>query len=429
MTQTPNTPSALNTSGTPAPLPSASSHIDQLPELMAALPRHERELANRLFQVIATHGAIVPPAGMEPWLERTFGSVAATRQQTIVRVINRWTYEGAIFNPLRSRRPGSGTTQAAEALPPQPPRPARQGGAGPEPITLAPELRERITGTVGDDFCNPEERTPADTFGRVTGRRVLTAANVAKAEGWHSVGIFDRHDPLAIDEALVADVLDVAGEWAQRVREVDPAARHLFILWNTLWRAGASLVHGHVQFALSPVAAQAKVELWREAARRYHAETGGDYFADLAAVHRALGLMSGAGKLDWFASLTPVKEREVDVLAPTYRDATLDPAELGVLAEPLALTLRVALETMGVRAFNAVVFGPPLGAGGSEPGWESFPLVARFVDRGNPLSPTSDIAGLELFGTSVVATDPFDVARALRAASPVDEAQEPDERP
>ncbi|HKS69117.1 MAG TPA: hypothetical protein VJQ45_01765 [Ktedonobacterales bacterium] len=426
MAQTPNPPTVPTA-------PNADAHIDQLPALIAALPQHERELAQRLFQVVVTAGEIVPPAEMEPWLERTFGSVAATRRQTVVRVINRWTYEGAIFNPLRSRRPGSGTTQAD--LTPRPPLPAGEGvvrSAGGElgerpRLDVAPELRERIETTLGDDFCEPAIHTPADTFGRVRGKHVVTAANVAKAEGWHSVGIFDRHDPLAIDEALVADVLDVAGQWAQRVREADAAARHLFILWNALWRAGASLVHGHVQLALSPVAAQAKVELWRDAARRYHAETGGDYFADLAAVHRALGLMAGTGKLDWFASLTPVKEREVDVLAPTYRDATLDPAELGVLAEPLAVTLRVALDTMGVRAFNAVVFGPPLG--GAEPGWESFPLVARFVDRGNPLSPTSDIAGLELFGTSVVATDPFDVARALRAVRPPDEAQEPDEQP
>jgi len=88
------------------------------------------------------------------------------------------------------------------------------------------------------------------------------------------------------------------------------------------------------------------------------------------------------------------------------------------------------LHTLGVRAFNAVVFGPPLG--GAELGWEGFPLVARFVDRGNPLSPTSDIAGMELFGTSVVASDPFELARALRATSPADEddeGAEPDEQP
>jgi galactose-1-phosphate uridylyltransferase len=415
-------PSPSSPSGSPAF--NAERRIERLPELIAALPARERELAARLFQVSVTRGEIVPPAGMEPWLERTFGSVEATRHQTIVRVINRWTYEGAIFNPLRSRRPGSGTTpsNASPASPPQGGEGARGRGAAGE-VALAPELRERIEAAAGDDFCHPLERTPADTFGRVQGRHVVTAANVAKAEGWHSVGIFDRHNPLAIDEALVADVLDVAGTWAGRAREVDPDARYLFLLWNALWRAGASLVHGHVQMALSPVAAQAKVTLWRDAARRYQAATGGDYFADLAAAHRALGLAAEGGKLDWFASLTPVKEREVDVLAPTYHDATLDPAELGVMAEPLWHTLRVALEVMGVRAFNAVIFGPPLG--GAAPGWEGFPLVARFVDRGNPLSPTSDIAGLELFGTSVVATDPFDVARDLRAATATDAEEEP----
>lgn len=400
-----------------APPPSmpltAHPTIERLPELIDLLPERERTLANRLFQVIATEGQIVPPPQMYPWLERTFGSVEATLRQRIVRVINKWTFEGATFNPLRSRRPGSGTTQAA-------------GGSQQPTLDIAPELRERIAATQGDDFCQPETRTPADTFGRVRGRHTVTAANVAKAEGWHSLSIFDHHDPLEIDEELVADVLDVAGDWAAEVHEADPAARHLFVLWNCLWRAGASLVHGHVQMTVSPVMAHARVELWRDAAARYHAATGDDYFADLAAVHRALGLMAGTGKLDWYASLTPIKEREVDVLAPTYRDATTDPAELGVLTEPLAVTLRVALEALGVRAFNAVVFGPPLG--GEELGWTSFPLVARFVDRGNPLSPTSDIAGLELFGTSVVSADPFDLARELRAASPVDEAQEPDEQ-
>lgn len=396
--------------------------IERLPELINLLAEHERTLANRLFQVIATEGQIVPPPQMYPWLERTFGSVEATLRQRIVRVINKWTFEGATFNPLRSRRPGSGTTQAAESASAARPAP----GSHQPTLDVAPELRERIAATQGDDFCQPETRTPADTFGRVRGRHTVTAANVAKAEGWHSLSIFDHHDPLAIDEELVADVLNTAGDWASKVHQADPTARHLFVLWNCLWRAGASLVHGHVQMTASPVMAHARVELWRDAAARYHAATGDDYFADLATVHRALGLMAGTGKLDWYASLTPVKEREVDVLAPTYRDATTDPAELGVLTEPLAVTLRVALEALGVRAFNAVVFGPPLG--GAEQGWASFPLVARFVDRGNPLSPTSDIAGLELFGTSVVSADPFELARELRAASPVDDAQEPDEQ-
>ena len=254
---------------------------------------------------------IAPPPEMEPWLARTFGEVEATLRQRIIRVTNRWTFEGATFNPLRSRRPGSGATQTARQAPAQ---------AG--PLELPPELRERITATEGDDFCDPEHRTPADSFGRVRGQHVVTAANVAKAEGWHSVAIFDRHDPLAIDAALIADLLAVAGAWAQRAHEAENAARYFFLLWNCLQRAGASLIHGHAQMTLSTTMAHARVELWRAAAARYRQETGGDYFADLAAVHAALGLAVPVvdSPVTMFASLTPAKEREFVLLADPWRD-------------------------------------------------------------------------------------------------------------
>lgn len=426
----------------PSPIPPT---IDQLPELIAALPIHERELADRLFQVVAVEGQTSPPPEMQPWVERTFGSVEAVLNQRIVRVTNRWTFEGATFNALRSRRPGAG---AASSDPP-----------------YQAELDARIERTRGDDFCQPEQRTTADTFGRVRGARMLTASNVAKADGWHGVAIFNEHNPLAIDAGLVADLFAVAPGWAARARETDPAARYLFTLWNCLWRAGASQIHGHAQMTLSRGMAHARVEAQRVAAARYRAAygaTGGDYFADLAAVHLALGLglapadneveagsvagarmASGAssgnaasgthtGVTQGFASLTPVKEREVIVLASGERRG-----DLGALAAPLWRTLDVALHQLGVRSFDVVAYGPPLGApDASDPAavaaadddadWAGFPLVARFVDRGAPLSPTpdgptafgvtptSDIGALELYGSSVIASDPFDLARALR---------------
>ena len=412
--------------------------IDQLPELIAALPERERELADRLLRVVVVEGQTSPPPEMELWIVRTFGSVEAVLNQRIVRVTNRWTFEGATFNALRSRRPGAG---AASSDPP-----------------YQAELDERIEQTRGDDFCQPEQRTTADTFGRVRGERMLTASNVAKADGWHGVAIFDEHNPLAIDAGLVADLFAVAPRWAARARETDPAARHLFTLWNCLWRAGASQIHGHAQMTLSRGMAHARVEAQRTAAARYRAAygaTGGDYFADLAAVHTALGLglaPDGAQGIDsgvavvgangedaasgargdatqGFASLTPVKEREVILLAPGAQ-----PDDLGALAAPLWRTLDVALHQLGVRSFDVVAYGPPLGApdasdpadANSDADWAGFPLVARFVDRGAPLSPTpgaatpfgvtptSDIGALELYGSSVIASDPFDVARALR---------------
>jgi hypothetical protein len=388
-------------------LESPEPRIDRLPELIAALPHAERTLADRLFHINASEGAIVPPPEMLPWLERTFGSVDAALHQRIVRVTNRWTFEGTTFNPLRSRRPGSGTTQPAQSA----------------DVIVPEELRERILSSSGDDFCDPLHRTPADTFGRVRGRHVTTAANVAKADGWHGIGIFDRHDPLLIDGELVEDILETAAEWVLRVRDVDHDARHLFLFWNCLWRAGASLVHGHVQMTLSHAMAHARVEQLRVAARRYRSEWESDYFADLATVHRALGLAVGdedEEKLDWFASLTPIKERETILLAPTYQDAVLDPAELAVLSDQLGDSLGAMQRRMGVLALNVAIFGPPLDSSKEERGidadgsWSGFPLVARLVDRGNPLSPTSDIAGLELFGSSVVAGDPFETAALLR---------------
>jgi galactose-1-phosphate uridylyltransferase len=372
--------------------------IEHLPELIAVLPEPERTLANRLFAVVVSEGTIVPPPEMYPWLERTFGSVDATLHQRIVRVTNRWTFEGTTFNPLRSHRPGASATQHGAALP-------------------SLELDERIAASVGDDFCDPERKTPADTFGRVRGRHVVTSANVAKADGWHAVGIFDRHNPLAIDDDLVADILETASEWAARVRQADPSARHFFLFWNCLWRAGASQIHGHVQITLSAFMPHARVELWRAAAARYRRETGADYFADLAVVHRALGLSAATedDKVERFVSLTPIKEREIVLLAPTYATGALDLAEPVTLADPLAATLHAARDTLGVHSFNLAVFGPPLSASaGHTEDWDDFPLVARFVDRGNLLSPTSDIGALELFGSSVVATDPFDLARTLR---------------
>lgn len=376
--------------------PDNSASIDQLPVLLAALPPEQRALANQIFEIVEAEGAIVPPPEMGPWLTRTFGSVEATLRQRIIRVTNRWTLEGATFNPLRSRRPGSGTTQAA-------------------PPDIPQELRDRIQATIGDDFCDPEHRTPADSFGRVRGQHVVTAANVAKAEGWHSVAIFDRHDPLAIDDALIADLLRVAGDWAEQAHEADEVARYLFLLWNCLPRAGASLMHGHAQMTLSATMAHAKVESWRAAAAHYVRETGGNYFADLAAVYRALGLTASGddAAVTLFASLTPAKEREFVLLADPWSAGRRSLA-LETLAQPLANALDVMLHSLGVRAFNLAVFGPPLPGDPRAAEWDGFPLVARFVDRGNPLAPTSDIAGLELFGSSVISSDPFDVARSLR---------------
>jgi hypothetical protein len=160
---------------------------------------------------------------------------------------------------------------------------------------------------------------------------------------------------------------------------------------------------------------------WLAATHAYRAATGRSYFTELLAAYRALGLIVLDGRATAFASLTPVKEREVVLLAPgsAWRGPAGSPeADVSYLAiAEQCGYLIAAYRTLGVAAFDLALFGPPLDD--DSPEWDDFPVVARLVDRGDPLSTTADVAAMELFGSSVVAHDPFllahDLAAALRA--------------
>jgi hypothetical protein len=369
--------------------------IAELARLVAELPAADRARFHDLFALVEDAGEMVVPGPMEAWVAERFGPVEQVCRQRVVRVANRWTFEGAIFNPLRANRPDAGLV------------------AGPDHIAA---VRQRIEQARGDDFCRLLDKTPADIFGRVAGRFSRTAANVARADGWHGIVVFDEHDPLALGAEQIADGLNVAREWAARAHAVTPEARHLFMLWNCLWRAGASQVHAHLQMLLSREMPQARVALWRSAAQGYLSITGRAYFPDLAATHQALSLTLMDGATTAFASLAPIKEQEVVLLAPGAAwstpngDAGADAAWQSAVRAVVQLVH--AYRRIGVLAFDLALFGPPLDG---EADWANFPFVARLVDRGDPLGTTADVAAMELFGSSVVARDPFALARTLSA--------------
>jgi hypothetical protein len=133
----------------------------------------------------------------------------------------------------------------------------------------------------------------------------------------------------------------------------------------------------------------------------------------MVSVHRDLGLVVGESDgVTAFASLTPIKERELWIVGVPGMDER-DPAFASMLAR-LAIAYR---DVLGVRAFNLVLQRPPLDAV-QAPGydWERLPPLVRMVDRGNPDSRSSDIGAMELYAASVVGADPFSVAADLRAA-------------
>jgi hypothetical protein len=358
-----------------------------LPSRIESLDGEARARVGRLLEVTSIVGRTNPPASLEPWLNDTFGSADAVRRQSMIRVSNLATLEATIFAPLRRRRPLDGPDQGSD-------------------------LAAEIAATTGDPFCDPLHGTPADTFGRVRGARMVSGANAGLADAHHAVLVFDEHDPLAFDHALIADLLATGREWADRARSEDPAASTYLLVWNCLWRAGGSIVHGHAQALLGRSGHHARLERFRRDADLHRAKHGADMADDLVAVHRDLGLAIDHDGVAILSHLVPVKERELVVVAPPGTDER-DPSFVAAVARAL-LAYR---DRLGVRSFNLALWRPPLTIDGAPPsGWEAFPTSVRIVDRGDPFSRPSDIGAMELYGTPIVGSDPYEVIEALRDA-------------
>jgi hypothetical protein len=356
---------------------SAQRGITELLEMVAELPPADRERFARIFHVDTSVGRLNPPPAMLEWIEESFGSVDAAREQRVVRVTNLVTMEGALFNELRAKRPM-----------------VRQ---------KSPELEALIQQERGGAFCNALERTPEDTFGRIHGKHSVTASNIAKFDGLAGVVVFNEHNPLAFTREQIADYVDTGMAWLEKAHETDEEAKYPFWLWNCLWRAGASIVHGHAQMILAREQHYAKVEGLRRAALAYRGTTGHNYFQDLYEAHDGLGLAFEVEGTRILVYLAPVKEKEVLLFSPSLDEG---------LKHSIYRVLECYVRRLHVSSFNVAILMPPLGP--TEEDWSGFPYVVRIVDRGDPFNRTVDVAAMELYASSVLYSDPFDVVKVLR---------------
>jgi hypothetical protein len=357
---------------------SAPATITDLPRLVESLPDQSRERFERIFHLSSTTAHLTPPRVMHPWIEGYFGSLETVTTQQIVKLTNVVTWEGALYNSLRARRPLE--TRHHE------------------------DVRHIIQRNGSGPFGKPLEGTPEDIFGRVQGRYSVTASNIAKYDGFHGLVIFDEHDPLQFDRENVSDYLDTALSWAHKAYETDPTARYFLFMWNCLWKSGASIIHGHAQMTLTRDMHYAKVEALRRAAMAYRQQYGSSYFDDLYTVHQDLGLAFGNGTVRGLAYLTPIKEKEVLFMADGVNDD---------LKDQFYRALYVFTQKLNALSFNLALYMPPLEAPEGED-WSDFPVLVRIVDRGDLGNNVADFGGMELYGQSVIGTDPFFVARSLR---------------
>ena len=356
----------------------AKPSIINLEEIVESLPVGEKALFRRIYAVTKAVGKLRIPSSMESWVRQQFGSVEAVSKQEIVKVTNMVTYEGSLFNRLRASRPMGTKDEKSTSV----------------------QLRDASS---KDLFRYPEQNTPEDLFGRVVGKHCITASNVAKYDGLHGVVIFNEFHPLHFSREQIIDYIDVGWEWARRAQAMEPQANYFFFMWNCLWRAGASIRHGHAQVMLTRDRHYNKVEKLRRAALGYRQNYGSNYFTDLFQAHRSIGCALEKEGVRILAHLTPFKDNEVILMA----------GELDLpFKERLYEVLACFRDKLDITCFNLSLVTPPLSA--TEESWEGFPVIAWLVDRGNLSSQASDVGGMEIYASSVVSSDPFELARELR---------------
>jgi hypothetical protein len=346
--------------------------IANLREAIDNLPEKHKTLFWRILNVDIKTGKLSLPEEIRDRTEKKFG--CSVEEQRIVRVTNKITLEGTLFNELRSLRPID--------------------------IKAKDRLDRIIEKTIGDPFCNPTTQTPADIFGRIEGKHCITASNIAKYDYLHSLIIFKDHNPFIFEKEKMVDYIDTALKWYKKAHEHDEKAIFPFFMWNCLWKAGASIVHGHAQLLLAKQP-YAKAEYMRRVVKAYEERYASSYFDDIFTIHKSLGLGFEINGVKIMANLTPIKEKEVVMISKSSEKLPF------CLSRVLACYYR-----LGVRSFTLAMFMPPLVEVDE---WRDFPFIVRLVDRGDPMSKTADIGAMELYaGHSVVASDPFRVVDELK---------------
>lgn len=352
--------------------------IMQIEDQIEQLDHDEHTRFERIFEVSSTTGKLVPPDAMLPWIKKQFGNVESTRDQKIIKITNLVTLEGVLFNWLRSSRP-----------------------MWRQELDLDAELTDGHT----DPLNDPYNGTPEDLFGRVKGKYCVTASNIAKFDGFHGLVVFDEKHPLRFTREMLHDYIDTGGRWGDLAHASDPEAKYYMFLWNCLWRAGASLLHGHAQVIMGRGMHYAAVESLRRAAAVYQAHNRANYFNDLYLAHQSVGCAFERDGTKVIANLTPKKENEVLLMSPVVSTS---------LKDCIYDVLEYYRDRLGITSFNLVMYTPPWGE--TPESWAGFPVLVRVVDRGDPSSRTADFGAMELYAASVVSSDPFRLASQLKDA-------------
>ncbi|XP_068678167.1 uncharacterized protein [Montipora foliosa] len=361
---------------------------------------------NRIFRVSMKSSKMAVPKSFEAKLTRWFHlpddtndeqSIKRAELQTVVRVFDRWTCNQTCFNAARALKPlNNGEENPVSSMD------VSDGSKVP-----------------GCDFCSPFDYTAADLWGRLENDSGLTASNVAKYDALHSMVVFKEHLPSHWNKTKLADMLDLCTEWFGITHKNNSQAIYPIMNWNCRARAGASQHHGHCHMLLAENFHYGQWEQLRQAAKLYSWEHPGfDYFDDLVAAHRNLGLAKTFGDACVFAHLAPYCGYEFKAVSWNFDDN---------FKQAINEAVEALIFKFGSKCFNLCIHFPPLENGKLrkfeaeeevknsclETGEVAMPFIAHLVDRGGVQSSSSDVCGMRIYGSAIVNEDPFSIAQQL----------------
>lgn len=279
------------------------------------------------------------------------------------------------------------------------------------PPTPAPAVESAIAPDAGKDDCAWCRRSGShvsqpdlsyDEFGAVyaANGRVRGGPNWARQAPVSGVVFGDEqmHDLFTLSRPDFRALFEAAELYVAKACAALPNIQFYEVFINGGARSAASVKHAHAQVA-------GRGDRHFAYPEAIAARAPGTYWDTVRAVHEDLGLaVDFAGGIAW-ANLVPAKERDITGFSTTLPDGA-----------DMMHSILQALMRRGTNSFSlAAILAPGYASGREQP--ERFrnwpPVVWRLVDRGDVRTRHADIGCLELFGSGVVASDPFEVASWL----------------
>jgi hypothetical protein len=308
----------------------------------------------------------------------------AVENQIVLIVRDRFTGHEAIINPVRAKRT-AGARDAAAA-----PSPSSSGSA-PAHCRWCREWGLRQSGLWTDEWG---QVLSADG-------RIGTRPNWARQSTVNGLAFGDEtmHHLDSLSESEFIGLFETGERYLSAARSVRAPVRFAVLFLNRGPKSASSVEHAHVQIVAREDGHFAYPEL-------IAARCPIDYWQRLFAAHELAGLTVTEGECVGWVSLAPVKERDFTALSVNVTDGAR-----------FMYRIWRDLAREGTRNFSlAAILSAEHVAGRDGPGrfaqWPN--VVWRFVDRGDPEVTHGDIGTMELFGSAVIASDPFVVAGLLR---------------